>query len=114
MKKISIAEAVYFDSGKATIQGRSNPVLNDVAAVLEAHPEIEKVVVEGHTDSVGGKKKNQELSQARAESVRDYLVRRGVAAQRIEAKGFGSSRPVATNLTAPGRERNRRVEFMVP
>ena len=64
------------DSGKATIQGRSNPVLNDVAAVLEAHPEIEKVVVEGHTDSVGGKKKNQELSQARAESVRDYLVRR--------------------------------------
>ncbi len=114
VKKISIAEAIYFDSGKATIQGRSNPVLNDVAAVLEAHPEIEKVVVKGHTDGVGGKKKNQELSQARAESVRDYLVRRGVAAQRIEAKGFGSSRPVASNATGPGRERNRRVEFVVP
>jgi outer membrane protein OmpA-like peptidoglycan-associated protein len=70
-------------------------------------------VVEGHTDSQGRVQDNQELSLARAQSVRDYLVSRGIAADRISAHGLGSERPVATNKTAEGRADNRRVEIVV-
>ena len=112
--KIEIKEAVYFDAGKATIQGRSTGLLDDVAQVLNGHPEIKKVVVEGHTDNKGSRKLNQKLSAIRAAAVRDYLVGKGVAADRLEAKGFGVSRPTADNKTAAGREKNRRVDFVIP
>lgn len=112
-KKIAIKEAIYFDTGKATLQPRSLQVLDDVAAVLKTHPEIQKVVVEGHTDASGKKQANQKLSAARAAAVREYLVRKGVEPARLEAKGYGQTRPIADNKTAAGREKNRRVDFVI-
>ncbi len=110
--RIDIKDKVYFDSGKATIQKRSNTLLDQMANVLTQHPEIVKVTVEGHTDDSGSAETNRTLSQQRAEAVRDYLVKKGVPAARLEAKGFGPDRPVQPNTTAEGRTANRRVEFI--
>ena len=113
-RKIDILEKVYFDTNKATIQKRSFAVLDDVAAVLGRHPEITKVLVEGHTDSTGAADYNMSLSDARAKAVKDYLVGKGVAADRLEAQGFGQTKPIADNKTRAGRDENRRVEFTIP
>ena len=104
---------VYFDTGKDSIKSESMSLLDEVAAALEEHSEVERVVVEGHTDSTGSAKLNQGLSQRRAAAVKSYLVGKGVAADRIDSQGFGGSRPVDSNKTAKGREMNRRVEFLV-
>jgi len=113
-EKLELSEKVFFDTGKTTIAPASFGLLDEVAAVLRDHPEVAKVVVEGHTDNRGGAAQNRELSLGRAEAVRRYLVERGVEPGRVEAKGFGASRPVADNRTAEGREQNRRVEFTIP
>jgi outer membrane protein OmpA-like peptidoglycan-associated protein len=113
-KKIDILEKVYFDTNKATIQQRSFQLLDDVAAVLGRHPEITKVLVEGHTDNTGAADYNLTLSDARAKAVREYLIGKGVAADKLDAQGFGITRPVADNKTKAGREQNRRVEFVIP
>ena len=110
--RLELKETVYFDTGKATIQRRSFPLLDQVAQVLNAHPELEKVWIEGHTDSQGMPAENLKLSQRRAEAVRDYLINRGVSFYRLEARGFGQERPISDNATPTGRERNRRVEFL--
>lgn len=113
-ERLQLKETVLFDSGKSTIDQRSYGLLDEVAAALKDHPEVKQVRVEGHTDNRGDAKKNLKLSQARAEAVRKYLVDRGVAADRLTAKGFGQKRPVASNKTAAGRETNRRVDFIIP
>jgi outer membrane protein OmpA-like peptidoglycan-associated protein len=112
-RAIAIKEAIYFDSGRATIQSRSNGLLDEIAAVFVAHPEIKLVRVEGHTDSQGGESTNLRLSDARAREVRKYLISKGVAASRLDARGFGEMYPIAPNDTADGRARNRRVEFVI-
>lgn len=112
-KKVELREKVQFATGKALIEPASDPLLDDVAKVLNDHSEIKKVLVEGHTDSTGGQALNQRLSQARAEAVVKALVDRGVEASRLAAKGFGPSRPIASNDTAEGREANRRVEISI-
>lgn len=112
-KKIELHEKVAFDTGKATIKAESNPLLDDVAKVLNDHPEITRVVVEGHTDATGSAALNRRLSQARAEAVAKALVARGVDKARLAAKGFGSSRPIASNDTPEGRDANRRVEISI-
>ncbi|OFX22997.1 MAG: hypothetical protein A2V77_13905 [Anaeromyxobacter sp. RBG_16_69_14] len=106
-------EAVHFDPGKATIQKRSNALLDDVAQVLRAHPKIKKVIVEGHTDDGGNKAANMKLSQDRAGAVRKYLIGKGIAANRIGTRGWGATRQKFSNKTAAGREKNRRVGFVV-
>ena len=110
--RIEIKDTVYFETGKSTIQRRSFKLLDQVAKVLNEHPELEKVWIEGHTDNVGKPDANMKLSQRRAEAVRDYLVKKGVAPQRLEAKGFGQERPIAPNTDAKGRATNRRVDFL--
>ena len=111
--KLELTEKVYFDTGKSTIKPVSYSLLDDVAQVLKDHPEVKKVRIEGHTDSKGSAKLNTSLSKARAQAVRKYLVDKGVEAPRLEAAGFGPKKPVADNATAEGREKNRRVEFMI-
>jgi outer membrane protein OmpA-like peptidoglycan-associated protein len=111
--KIVIKEKVYFDTGKATIQARSNALLDQIAAVLKGHPEIKKVQIEGHTDSTGSAETNRKLSNDRATSVRDYLVKKGTETERLKPVGFGPDKPVDTNDTPQGRENNRRVEFNI-
>ena len=109
--KLVIREAVYFATGKAVVLPRSNKLLDNVAEVLLAHPEVPMVRIEGHTDSVGVREKNVALSQARAEAVKAQLVKRKVPADRLKAVGFGPDQPKDTNDTPAGRENNRRVEF---
>jgi len=86
--------------------------LNDVAAALAAQPAL-NVEIQGHTDSIGSAAYNLNLSQRRADSVRSYLVDKGVSAAALTAKGYGKTQPIASNDTAEGRAQNRRVAFAV-
>ncbi|WP_441289415.1 OmpA family protein [Sorangium sp. KYC3313] len=111
--EIVILQQVQFDTGKATIRPVSNELLDEVAGVLKDHPEILKIEVQGHTDDRGTRQFNTKLSQARAESVLKALVERGIAAQRLQAKGYGPDVPIAENKTEAGRQKNRRVQFNI-
>jgi outer membrane protein OmpA-like peptidoglycan-associated protein len=111
--RIEILEKVQFALGSAVIRRRSFPLLDQVARVLQNHPDVLRVQVEGHTDSTGNPRRNATLSQARAEAVVAYLAKTAVAPSRLVARGFGPSRPLASNATRAGRETNRRVEFRV-
>jgi Outer membrane protein and related peptidoglycan-associated (lipo)proteins len=111
-EKIELHQAVFFATGRATIMPQSFPLLNEVADVLKTRSTMQ-VRVEGHTDSRGGRANNMRLSQARADAVKAYLVGRDVEARRMVSVGFGPDQPIETNKTSAGRERNRRVEFMI-
>jgi outer membrane protein OmpA-like peptidoglycan-associated protein len=111
--RIVILEKVFFDTNRAVIKPQSNRVLEQVAAVMKANPEIRLLRVEGHTDSRGSDDANLELSQRRAVAVKEFLVDRGVAAERLSARGYGESHPIADNDTRAGRAENRRVEFHI-
>ncbi len=112
-KTIEITEKVFFAFNRAEVLPRSYPLMDQVAKVIREHPELELVVVEGHTDNVGGAAYNRRLSQRRAEAVCRQLEKRGVTSHRLRAVGYGPDRPADTNTTAAGRERNRRVEFHI-
>ncbi len=110
--KIELKQTIYFDTRKATIKKVSFPLLDEVAQALLDRPQLE-VSIEGHTDSQGSDKFNLKLSRARADSVRKYLVGKGVDGARMTTQGFGESVPIADNRTATGRGENRRVEFLI-
>jgi OmpA-OmpF porin, OOP family len=113
-KEIKISEQVHFDTGRSVIKADSDKLLGEVAAIVKEHPEIEKIRIEGHTDSKGSKVANQLLSQQRANAVRDWLVKKGgIDKKRLDAKGFGQTKPIGDNATEAGREANRRVEFHI-
>ncbi len=104
---------VLFDTAKFTLRPGAREKLAKVAGLVMGHPGLE-LAVEGHTDSVGGEQYNQILSEQRAGSVRDYLIQQGIPATNLAAaKGFGKAQPVASNDSATGRQRNRRVELIV-
>ena len=103
---------VYFDFGSARLRDESAPTLQDVVAWTKAHPDA-RLVIEGHTDSVGADATNQTLSTARADSIIRELQRLGVPAAAVRAVGYGETRPVADNATDEGRARNRRVTLRV-
>jgi large repetitive protein len=111
--KIEIKDKIRFKKGAAEIDPTSNSLLDEIAKVVLANPQAGRIRIEGHTDNVGPKNKNQTLSQKRAESVKAYLVKKGVKADRLIAVGYGPSRPIASNKTAEGKAKNRRVEFIV-
>ncbi len=108
---LEIIGKVHFKTNKATIRKKSYALLNNVARVLQNHPEITGVTVEGHTDSRGSEESNLSLSQRRAESVRRYLIGKGVSESLLTAKGYGETNPIESNDTNEGRSANRRVEF---
>ncbi len=101
---------IYFDTSKATIKQESYPVLQGVITYMNGNPEA-KLEIQGYTDSLGSRASNQKLSENRANAVRDYLIGKGIAADRLTAKGYGVSNPAATNATKDGRAKNRRIEF---
>jgi OOP family OmpA-OmpF porin len=105
-----IYKDVQFEINKADLKASAYPVLDEITAGLEAQPTI-TVEVQGHTDSTGKADYNQWLSEKRAASVVNYLVNRGIAAERLTPKGYGLTQPIADNGTAEGRARNRRVEL---
>jgi outer membrane protein OmpA-like peptidoglycan-associated protein len=106
-----VLEGVNFDFDKATLRPESHAILDKAAATLKKQGKT-KVKVAGHTDSRGSDSYNLKLSQRRAETVRNYLIKKGVAADRLTAKGYGESRPIADNATKEGRFKNRRVELV--
>jgi outer membrane protein OmpA-like peptidoglycan-associated protein len=111
--RIDLKERVFFDTSKATIQRRSYQLLDDVAALLVANPGVTGIEIQGHTDDRGAADMNKALSQRRADAVKDYLVSKGVAADRLVAVGYGEEQPAEPNTTAAGRDANRRVEFVI-
>jgi len=103
---------VLFDTGSYTLRPGAREKLAKISGIVLAHPGL-NLQVEGHTDSVGSDEFNQQLSQRRAGSVRDFLVQQGVTEASVSSRGFGKTQPVATNDTPEGRQRNRRVELVV-
>ncbi len=112
-EQIVILDKVFFDTGKASIQKRSFFLLDQVATIVRTHKEIAKVRVEGHTDDQGADDTNLTLSQERAATVRQYLVDKGIDGARVEAMGYGETRPAVEGKTSKAREQNRRVEFVI-
>lgn len=110
--RIEIKQTIFFQTARAVIQPRSFALLEEVAAAIRSRPSM-KVRIEGHTDSRGKRETNLRLSQQRADAVRAHLVGLGVAPERLESRGFGPEQPIETNKTAAGRDRNRRVEFVI-
>jgi OmpA-OmpF porin, OOP family len=97
----------------AQIQPRSYSLLNQVALTIKANPDIDKLRIEGHTDDTGPRDQNMKLSKARADSVKRYLVGRGVNPKRLEAEGYGPDKPLVDEKTPAARAKNRRVEFVI-
>jgi len=110
VKKNLVLEGVNFEVDQAVLTPESTSILDKVAVSLKDWPDV-KVEIGGHTDSSGGDAHNQDLSQRRAEAVKDYLAGKGVDASRMVAKGYGEKRPIADNATKEGKARNRRVEL---
>ena len=109
--EIAIADNVYFEFDKSDILPRSEPLLNNVAAIIAAHPEVGRIRIVGHADARGTVEYNLDLSRRRAESVVDYLAARGIDRERLLAVGQGESDPLRSNATEEGMDVNRRVEF---
>ena len=105
-----VLEGVNFDFDKATLRQEDIGSLDNDVATLKSWGDVD-IEVAGHTDSMGSDAYNMKLSQQRAEAVRNFLISRGVAADRLTAKGYGESQPVADNATEEGRFKNRRVEL---
>lgn len=111
---IEITDVVYFGTNSDTIQERSFALLDRVAEVLQEHPEIHRLRVEGHTDSRGQLAHNMDLSARRAASVRRYLIGHGIHGSRLESEGFGPTQPIVTNARRPNdHAQNRRVAFVI-
>jgi OmpA-OmpF porin, OOP family len=109
---LSEANAIYFKTGSAELDNESEPLLNSGADIAKRCPSVQ-FRVEGHTDNVGSKRSNQQLSEERAKSVVDYLIAKGVGADRISSAGYGETRPVKPNDSEANRAKNRRIEFKV-
>jgi outer membrane protein OmpA-like peptidoglycan-associated protein len=105
-------ESVLFKRGTADMLESSYEELDRVAGMLKKNPNIE-IELSGHTDNTGSSKLNIELSQKRSDTVQDYLINKGVSAKRLKSKGYGGSRPIASNRSEATRKLNRRVEFTI-
>ena len=107
-----VLDDVQFELNSSELTVNSSASLDEVANAMNEYPNL-RIEVQAHSDSMGGDAYNQSLSEKRASSVRDYLIGAGIAANRIEAKGYGETKPIADNSTSEGRAKNRRVELKV-
>jgi OOP family OmpA-OmpF porin len=104
---------VEFDTGKSVVKSEYYKEIQNVADFMKKNPD-KKIIVEGHTDNIGNKKANFALSQRRADAVKNVLVSKfNIESSRIEAKGFGGSKPITSNASAEGRQQNRRVDAVM-
>jgi outer membrane protein OmpA-like peptidoglycan-associated protein len=104
------AKNIFFITGSAKLSSKSNKALDDIVKILTDDNNL-KLAIEGHTDNVGKADYNQNLSEKRAASVKEYLVSKGIDEARLNSVGYGMDRPIADNKTAAGRSKNRRVEL---
>jgi OmpA-OmpF porin, OOP family len=112
-REIVIGQQVQFETESPVLRADSEKVLDEVAAILKDHLELELVEVQGHTDDQGTPERNRQLAQERAASVVEWLVAHGVDRGRLQPKGYGSDRPLADNAGEQGRQKNRRVELHI-
>ena len=105
-------QGIEFESGKATIKSKSYALLDQIAQTFIENEDY-IIEVQGHTDATGKAAENKKLSQARAEAVMMYLVKKGVSSTRMTAVGYGQEKPIADNKTKAGRQKNRRVQFII-
>ncbi|GAB4009337.1 OmpA family protein [Spirosoma sp. KCTC 42546] len=103
---------IFFDTGKSELRPESSPELDRLVNTLNEAPKM-TIEVRGHTDNTGSNEINNKLSQDRADAVREYFISKGIEPDRVASKGFGETKPVATNDTEIGRQQNRRVEFVI-
>lgn len=106
-----VALYINFETGKSAIKTESQPIIDQIYEMLKQNPDL-KISIEGHTDNVGTTQSNQTLSDARAKSVMNALVSKGIIASRLKSKGWGMTKPVADNSTEEGKAKNRRVEIV--
>lgn len=111
-KFTGVIKGIQFDFGKSTIRRGSLPLLDDAAKVLIDYPSL-RLAITGHTDSIGSHERNVELSRSRAESVKEYLVTKGIEPSRLVTRGAGPDEPIADNKTKVGQAENRRIEFKI-
>lgn len=112
LPKVITLKNVFFDTGKSTLKSSSNEALNNLYSFLDRKKDI-RIEIGGHTDNVGDDESNMKLSQTRANAVRDYLINKGISADRLIAKGYGETDPVASNDTPEGRQKNRRTQIRI-
>jgi outer membrane protein OmpA-like peptidoglycan-associated protein len=110
---VRILQQVHFATASTQILPDSFPMLQEIANLLKANPQIKKMSIDGHTDDRGDNAMNQKLSEGRAASVRVWLTQHGVEGDRLESHGYGEDKPIADNTTDTGRAANRRVEFKI-
>lgn len=103
---------VFFDSGKSTLRAESNKELNELVEYMNLKKTL-VIEIAGHTDNVGASEANFKLSAERASAVKEYLKKKGIAADRVIAKGYGDTQPTADNATAAGKQKNRRTEVRI-
>jgi outer membrane protein OmpA-like peptidoglycan-associated protein len=112
--KIEFKEKIQFEVNKAIIKEESFSLLHDIGDVIKKNPHIKKISIEGHASAEGDPKRNKKLSDDRSKAVMEFLAKKeGIEAARLTAKGWGAEKPVAGNENEDGREKNRRVEFLV-
>jgi outer membrane protein OmpA-like peptidoglycan-associated protein len=112
-RELKLRKQVHFQHDSAEILPDSSAILEEIADVLSTHPEIKGVEVQGHTDNQGSAPYNLKLSESRAQAVVDTLVKLGVDPLRLQAKGYGDTKPLMPNTTEPNRAKNRRVQLMI-
>ena len=110
--KIETLSGANFDFNKAVLRPDGKVKIDHAIKVMQDNPSI-RLSIEGHTDSIGSDAYNQKLSERRANAVREYMVSKGISSSRLTTRGFGKSKPIASNKTAEGRAENRRVELIV-
>jgi outer membrane protein OmpA-like peptidoglycan-associated protein len=110
--KIFTLENVYFEFGKSTLKPESYPAIEELVSLLKTESTM-KIEISGHTDNIGNPETNIKLSKDRAEAVRQYIIKKGISANRVSSVGYGNTKPIATNETEEGRQLNRRTEVKI-
>jgi len=111
--QINLGDKIQFETDSAVLLPESEKLLDEVAATIKDHPEFAKIEIDGHTDARASDSYNQKLSTQRAEAVRAYLIKQGIEGDRLTARGFGESKPIADNKSDDGMFQNRRVELKI-
>ena len=111
--KLEILDKIYFETDKDIIKEISYPILDAIAATLKGNPQILEIEVQGHADERGDDAHNMQLTEARSQAVRTYLIDKGIEANRLQAHGYGETKPVCPEHNEDCWSRNRRVEFVI-